>query len=206
VNANHPTIFASNDKHVLERWSTAFKENQWPVSCHSLHDLNKYVRQAPTNIILLDLHLPGLKGIDNTIKLITTHKKSLYLAMATFPNDKDALQLLEAGVRAYCNIQLAPVLLTHIVQLVEAGEVWLGADIMSKLINRIQPSESPRNTCLDSLTKRERSIAEHVAQGMVNKTIANKLGISERTVKAHLTAIFQKTGTRDRLQLALLVK
>jgi DNA-binding NarL/FixJ family response regulator len=90
---------------------------------------------------------------------------------------------------------------------VAAGQVWVGAPIMDRLIQRIQPTENDAKTALlEKLTDREREIAELIGQGLGNKMIARQLDISERTVKAHLSAIFQKTGVKDRLQLALRIK
>ncbi|MBT3045713.1 MAG: response regulator transcription factor [gamma proteobacterium symbiont of Ctena orbiculata] len=95
------------------------------------------------------------------------------------------------------------------------GEVWVGRSLLFKLMNRLSSMASPQAEergmqggsadSLAKLTEREREIAQHVGAGDSNKVIARKLDITERTVKAHLSSIFRKTNTKDRLQLGLLI-
>jgi two-component system, NarL family, nitrate/nitrite response regulator NarL len=208
VNVKHSIVLASASTEVIQRWEEAVAEEAEVTVCSSKPELVRNLDSVHPDQYFLDLELPELHGLTGALSLIPRHSRSLCLAFSTVPTDNEGLQLLKTGARAYCNRYIAPRLLTTISTLVASGEVWLGASIMEQLIKRIESpasGQSPNNP-LNNLTEREREIALLVAEGDNNKNIAGKLDISERTVKAHLTSIFHKTESKDRLQLALLVK
>lgn len=123
------------------------------------------------------------------------------------PQQHEALQALDGGARGYCHALAAPEQLREVAVVVHHGGLWIGADLMSRVIaavSRVLPASAPAST-LDTLSPREQEVARAVAQGHSNKEIARQLGITERTVKAHLGTVFEKLGVRDRLQLALRV-
>lgn len=126
------------------------------------------------------------------------------------PNDEEALRAFSAGAAGYCNTHAAPEVLRQIAVVVENGGLWLGASLLQRLVGSTSRLHAGRNAGVqerwsDKLSEREREVAEAVASGASNKEIADRLGIAERTVKAHLGAIFEKLGVRDRLQLSLRV-
>jgi len=209
-NSEAAILLASNDDGVLSRWREATAiatPGGPPLVARSRQELVARLDTACPGQYFLDLKLPGLKGLTGALGLIPRHPRSLCLAFSAIPFDEEGIQLLKAGARAYCNRYIAPHLLARIGELVAGGEIWLGASIMERLIRRIEelPTRGPKSP-LGDLTEREREIAIRVSRGGSNKVIARDLGISDRTVKAHLTSVFAKTGTKDRLQLALLVK
>lgn len=124
------------------------------------------------------------------------------------PRQEAALAALAAGARGYCHALATPEMLRDVAAAVSHGGLWVGPELMSRLIHSLPSPANPasREADLAPLTERERETAQHVAQGLSNKEIARKLDITERTVKAHLSAIFAKLGLRDRLQLALRFK
>ena len=92
---------------------------------------------------------------------------------------------------------------------VESGEIWCGKDFIQSLIEQNAstiPEQHWGGEVLDSLSDREHAVAILVAKGLSNKAIANDMAITERTVKAHLTAIYKKLSVKDRLALALLIQ
>lgn len=126
------------------------------------------------------------------------------------PGPEEGLAWVEAGARGYGNRLMHPDVQSQAVQLVQGGEIWLGSELILHLIRQAQPSVAEdrppaADSLPDTLTQREREIALLVGQGLNNKQIARELDITDRTVKAHLGAVFKKTGVSDRLQLALLV-
>lgn len=130
------------------------------------------------------------------------------VAMSLNPNAAEAMAVFEAGVRGYCHTLAAPELLRQVAAVVSNGGLWIGPDLMSRAtlaINRLQGTR-PAAAALDLLTPRERDVALMVDQGAANKEIARQLDITLRTVKAHMTAIFDKLGVRDRLQLVLAIR
>jgi DNA-binding NarL/FixJ family response regulator len=128
------------------------------------------------------------------------------VAMTREENADQAKRVISAGASGYVHYLAVPALLQQIAQVVGAGGVWIGAELMRKmLILAAPPQQSIPHIKMQLLTPREQAVAEAVAVGKTNKEVARSLDITERTVKAHLGAIFEKLGVRDRLQLVLAV-
>ena len=133
------------------------------------------------------------------------------VVLSSEPSQADAMQALAAGARAYCHAYATPAMLQQVAVVVLNGGLWLGPELMStvmgvaskQLLADVDPAAATR---LDALTPRERAVAIEVAHGATNKEVARRLDITERTVKAHLSAVFEKLGVRDRLQLVLELK
>ena len=123
----------------------------------------------------------------------------------------DELAALAAGAVACCDGSLSNDELERIVGVVLHGGVWVSKDAIPLLMSKLQafsaqpatPQPAPSADVFDGLTERQREVAQMIGQGASNKQIARALDISDRTVKAHLTTIFEKLGISDRLQLAL---
>ncbi|HSC66982.1 MAG TPA: LuxR C-terminal-related transcriptional regulator [Cellvibrio sp.] len=129
------------------------------------------------------------------------------VAMTALENPHEARQALEAGALGYVHYLAIPQVLDQVAQVIAAGGMWLGADLMRQLVlatARILPAQEAPLADLSQLTSREKAVAELVAAGKTNKEVARDLNITERTVKAHLGAVFEKLRVRDRLQLVLL--
>ncbi|MBC7163331.1 MAG: response regulator transcription factor [Immundisolibacter sp.] len=143
--------------------------------------------------------------------LIGRHAGCRTVVMSRSPNEDEGIAALRAGARGYCNLYIDPRLLAKVISTVQAGEVWAGRKLVDRLVQMVVSSAAPRSTsnidtaAFDALTPREREIAVLVGEGVSNKIIARRLDITERTVKAHLGAVFSKLGIPGRLQLALLV-
>lgn len=129
------------------------------------------------------------------------------------PTDDEALAAFSAGARGYCNTHAAAQVLSQVAAVVLQGGLWIGESLMQRLVSatsRIQAAAgvtvSPvKRTWTERLTDREKEVAITLATGASNKEIARLLGITERTVKAHIGAILEKLQVRDRLQLSLVV-
>jgi len=133
------------------------------------------------------------------------------VVLADEPSDALTLEALSSGAAGCCNTHAAPEVLVQVATVVENGGLWVGQNLLQQLIgstarilSRRNPEPAP-DALPDTLSEREKQVAHLVAAGSSNKEIANRLNIAERTVKAHMTAIFDKTGARDRLQLSLKV-
>lgn len=131
------------------------------------------------------------------------------VVLADEPGDALTLAALSAGAAGCCNTHAAPEVLQQVAAVVANGGLWVGQNLLQQLIGstaRILVGRNPAPVTEglpDTLSEREKQVAKLVAEGASNKEVANRLSIAERTVKAHLTAIFEKTGARDRLQLSL---
>ncbi|MBM6550445.1 response regulator transcription factor [Marinomonas ostreistagni] len=117
--------------------------------------------------------------------------------------------MLSAGVNAQCPPFVKAEQLSLIMSVVESGEIWGGKEFIQSLIAQSAkniPEEHWEQDELGSLSERENAVALLVSRGSSNKVIATQMNITERTVKAHLTAIYKKLAVKDRLALALLVQ
>jgi DNA-binding NarL/FixJ family response regulator len=132
------------------------------------------------------------------------------VALTQTEDAAEAKQMLEWGASGYLHYLAAVPVLEQVRQVVQMGGLWLGVDLMRQLVfataSILQvPEVAPRQPLLEALTARERAVADAVAAGKTNKEVARALDITERTVKAHLGAVFEKLNVRDRLQLVLVM-
>ena len=133
-----------------------------------------------------------------------------FVVLSHIPIANEAMMSLSSGAKAYVNVHAGPETFKQIASVVMEGGVWLGEDLMQFLIlalgqNRSNQDRAKAALWKEKLSLREIEVVEHVARGASNKVVARELDISDRTVKAHLTAIFEKLNVPDRLKLVLLV-
>jgi DNA-binding NarL/FixJ family response regulator len=131
------------------------------------------------------------------------------IVLSNQPALAEAQLVMRLGVAAYCHAYSDANVLGEVMQVVSHGGIWLGQEFLLKLIGvgTLVTHTHPDKvlTLLELLSERERAVARLVATAKSNKEIARKLDITERTVKAHLSAIFAKLKVQDRLQVALLL-
>ena len=133
-----------------------------------------------------------------------------FVVMHDEPSDDKGLEALARGASGYCNVHATPELLHTIESVIRNNGLWVGESLLNRLVGGISVRSSmagrhEQHPALQALSEREREVSLCVARGESNKEITRDLGIAERTIKAHLTAIFEKLGARDRLQLAILL-
>ena len=181
--------------------------------CESLDELASLSHVGPDGLVLLDLETIGGQA-QRAASFIAAHPELQVFVFSALHEPEEGELLVASGARGYANRFIHPDVMSQAVQLVLAGEVWLGADLVLHLIRanaRKEPKKPKINgvnvpALIAGLTPRERDIAELVVAGNNNKAIASALDVTERTVKAHLGSVFKKTNTKDRLQLAVLLK
>ena len=134
--------------------------------------------------------------------------KTPAMALTHTPEYRQAMRLLQRGVRGYGNRHMLRENFFQAVTAVRAGQVWLPPAIITRMITSFPQSKPAQeeNTLFEPLSKREEEVVHHIFNGLSNKEVAEKMHIAVRTVKAHLTSIFAKTGYRDRLELAVKMK
>lgn len=132
------------------------------------------------------------------------------IILSSAPRREELIMALGAGARGYVHALSSVSILRQIDEVLDRGGIWIGSDLVALLAEQVAPQVDTRvstmQNVMHSLTEREREVALAVANGQSNKEIARQLGITERTVKAHLSGIFNKLDVRDRLQLVLRVK
>lgn len=203
-------LISTHDAGLQERWSEALPGHPDVQISSGYHDTKQKVSRSRPEIVLFDLQMPDASGIDSIAELSQLDLNTRIIAFSSIPDEDEGLKVIQAGGRGYCNSLTSPMLLAKAIEVVRAGEVWVGRKLILRLIemyssnSRLQ-SNGKVKTNFSELTEREREIAFLVSEGDSNKRIALKLDITERTVKAHLTTVFQKLQVRDRLQLAIRV-
>ena len=206
-------LIASANVRLRSQWGRLLKERFSIDEVADRAALEKTLAGRKPSFLLLDLSLPQLGGVEAIPDIQFLSPSSKIIILTSTPNDREAVSALKAGAKGYCNGGMAPSLLLKALEVVEKGEIWVGRKIIPNLLEELTSnterqekfSALPTGVDFDSLTPRECQIAQFVGEGLSNKEIAGRLNISDRTVKAHLTSIFRKLKTFDRLRLALLM-
>jgi DNA-binding NarL/FixJ family response regulator len=168
--------------------------------------------QHEPDILLLDLKMPGLDGLATLQKLQTTRNRTRVIVLTASDDKNEFVQAMKLGTSGIVLKQTATELLIKSIRKVHAGEIWLDSHTTQAVIRQFvandeapppPPMPAPRDRERSPLSQREREIVALVAQGFKNKEMAEKMFISEQTVKNHLHNIFDKLGVSDRLELAL---
>lgn len=205
-------ILASSSPDRLARWKQGVL-GATKIFCVESFDLLRdgLVRIKP-QILLLDHDLPGLDspaGIAD-LKKLSPDTKIVILSRAL--SDETEWELFKAGVRGCCKKDLEPKQLDSVIVAIQQGELWIRRTLTCRLLDELGIIALEKNKIkqaardlLANLTRREQEIAMLVGNGESNKQIAQRLAITEGTVKAHLTEIFRKLDVADRLRLALIV-
>jgi len=160
------------------------------------------------DILLLDLKMPGLDGLTALQKLQNSRTKTKVIVLTASEDKNQFVQAMKFGTCGIVLKQTATDLLIKSIRKVHAGEIWLDSHTTAAVMRQFSsPMESVplgnRDRDRSPLSQREREIVVLVAQGFKNKEMAEKMFISEQTVKNHLHNIFDKLGVSDRLELAL---
>ena len=207
-------LICSSDEAVSARWNDAIDGQGRASTAADKSSLIAALEQGGLDVVLVDLLLfDDYRKIPD--ELFNRYPNTSFILFSVKPNEEEGIFLISKGGKGYCNRYITEQLLNKAIEVVRMGEVWLGRNLLFKLMENLArlngaehavSDEKPRNNSkLSQLTGREHEIALLVGEGASNKVIARKLDITERTVKAHVGSIFKKTGTKDRLQLGLLI-
>jgi len=200
-------VLCSAIENIRRRWREALSGFPELVDSASLGALESLLDNDPPQLVVLHLALPQLNGVTGITRLRERHPEIKFLVLADTPGQQEGFALFRNGIRGYANTYTSHAYLVEAVKVILVGDVWLGSQLLRGLVAElarvIPESDGGVPPGFERLTARERDILASLAGGQNNKTIAARLGITERTVKAHLSSIFQKTGLKDRLHLAL---
>lgn len=199
-------VVCGHDRPLLRRWDEMARRSGY--ECLMIPSTDPCgAPGASADLCLFDLGPRGGADPAALLQAVEACPDTVFVAMTARPQAQEGLRLLRSGLRGYCNRLLSPQVMDLLLATVLSGEIWAGRQVTDYLLG---PGLSDEGRSTDrgplwQLTSRETEIARQVAAGLSNKVIAIENGISERTVKAHLNAIFRKTGLRNRVQLALAV-
>ena len=148
-------------------------------------------REHQPDVTLMDLRLPDMSGIDTMIAIRTEFPDARVIMLTTFEGDVEVQRALGAGARGYMLKSMPPKDLVEVIRQVHAGKKRVPAELAAQLAEHLSD---------EALTEREVDVLRHVAGGNRNRDIAERLFISEETVKVHVKHIMEKLGANDRTQ------
>jgi DNA-binding NarL/FixJ family response regulator len=152
--------------------------------------IQRYREQTP-DVTLMDLRLPDMSGIDAMIAIRSEFPEARIIILTTFAGDAEIQRALEAGARAYMLKSMPPKELVEVIRQVNAGKKKIPPEIAAHLAEHYSD---------EALTGREVEVLQQIAGGNRNRDIADKLFITEETVKVHIKHIMEKLGATDRTQ------
>lgn len=190
---------------ILENWLKAFPT---VLVYPSVAEANLTV--SPVTIIWLHIGSETMEWlVDNLSALFLIDSQLKIVVLSNAPSQEEGAKVLSLGALGYCHAYSSAKVLVQVRSVVANSGVWIGREMLHYLIvtSKQLVSARPEKVAgfLDKLSARERQVATQVSEGLSNKEIARNLNITERTVKAHISASFVALGVKDRLQLALML-
>jgi DNA-binding NarL/FixJ family response regulator len=163
------------------------------------------VKRAQPDLVLMDLKMPGLNGIEATRQIRTQHPQVKVLVLTTYDDDEWVFDAIRAGAAGYLLKDTPRAEVIKAVKGTAAGKSFVDPAVAGKLLNRVAGKQTQPATLLtDKLTEREADVLRLIARGLTNADIAERLHLSEGTVRNHVSAIFAKLEVADRTQAAVI--
>jgi DNA-binding NarL/FixJ family response regulator len=160
------------------------------------------VEELAPDVVLMDLVMPRLDGVGAMQELRRRESGARVIVLTSFTDDEKLLPAIRAGAAGYLLKNVAPAELARAVRAAHVGEALLDPSVAARLVEEVA-SPGPATRDGDSLTAREHDVLALIARGMSNKRIAFELGVSEKTVKNHVSHVLAKLGVADRTAAAL---
>jgi DNA-binding NarL/FixJ family response regulator len=155
------------------------------------------------DVVLMDLRMPGMDGVDATRRLREAHPDIQVLVLTTYADDDSLFPALRAGARGYLTKDASAEEIEQAIRALATGQTHLDPSVQQRLVAAVtdaRPPANPTDQLPDELTPREVDVLKLIAAGLSNAEIAAALVVSNATVKTHVNHIFAKTGARDRAQ------
>ena len=186
-------ILLADDHHVLRQGVRALAADEldmeFVAEASSGHEAIEQFRKHQPDVVLMDLQMPDMNGIDAMIAIRDEFPDARFIILTTYTGDVQISRALKAGARAYLLKSLLRRELLDTIRAVFAGQKRIPAEVAAQVADHLAD---------DSLTSREIDVLRLIAAGNANKIVADKLSITEETVKGHVKSILSKLGANDR--------
>jgi DNA-binding NarL/FixJ family response regulator len=177
----------------------------------SAEELLDNIGNYELDVVLMDIGLPGINGIEATAKLKEKSPDTLVIMLTSHQDEEEVLASLTAGASAYCMKDIPTDKLMGVIKEVSEGAIWLDPHIAQTAMKVFQNHTLGTKACSEddgpvnphNLTPKEHAVLSSMVDGMSNSEIAHKMGISVHTVKAHVSSILEKLSVYDRVQAAV---
>jgi DNA-binding NarL/FixJ family response regulator len=199
-----PVLMLTHDATLWQGWQQIAGPQWMPARGQGLADLQRWKQQG-RSLVVLDAALPQLPASNDAQWSQLLHGMQV-LVLSNRPGDEEGRQLLAKGASGYGHAQSSASALAQMLQSLSDGNIWLGRSLLQRLLRDVDARlPEPENHWAQALSPREQEVARYASLGESNAEIAERMSIGERTVRAHLSAIFEKLQVEDRLMLALKV-
>ncbi|MFN3734819.1 response regulator transcription factor [Comamonas testosteroni] len=199
-----PVLMLTQDATLWQEWQQIAGPQWMPARGQSLADLQRWKQQGRT-VVVLDAALPSLPE-STEARWIELLKDLQVLVLSNRPSDEEGRNLLSRGASGYAHAQSGPEVLSRMLQSMAGGNIWLGRSLLQRLLRDVDARlPDQESDWAEPLSAREQEVARYASLGDSNAEIAERMSISERTVRAHLSAVFEKLQVQDRLMLTLKV-
>ena len=207
-------LIATRDAELEHRCRRAASAEHELELVTSLSALSERIGASEPAAILLDSELLE-KPLERQVgEIVNVAGAARVIVLTPVFIEDEEIALLKAGAKGCCRRGIDPESLQQVLSVTSNGGVWVTRSLLPRLVSELRkyvdahrkPAETSANDSLAELTQREREIVRLIVDGASNKEVASSLNISERTVKGHLSNVFQKLGVTDRLKLMLYVR
>jgi two-component system NarL family response regulator len=207
-------LIATRDAELEHRCRRAASAEHELELVTSISALGERISASEPAAILLDSELLE-KPLERQVgEIVNVAGAARVIVLTPVFIEDEEIALLKAGAKGCCRRGIDPESLQQVLSVTSNGGVWVTRSLLPRLVSELRkyvdahrkPAETPKDDSLAELTQREREIVRLIVEGASNKEVASSLNISERTVKGHLSNVFQKLGVTDRLKLMLYVR
>jgi DNA-binding NarL/FixJ family response regulator len=163
--------------------------------------------QTDPDVVLMDVRMPNLDGVEATRRIVGSGSPARVIVLTTYDVDEHVYDAVRAGASGFLLKDVQPTQLVEAIRVVAAGDALLAPSVTRRLLEtfvRSMPDREPPPDSLSSLTEREIEVLRLLATGMSNAELAERLFVSEATVKTHVSSVLRKLGVRDRVQAVVL--
>lgn len=189
----------------LEMLLTLEKDFQVVGSAQDGHEALELVAQKSPDLVLMDLKMPGMNGIEATREIRNKFPHVKILVLTTYDEDEWVFDAIRAGASGYLLKDTSRQKIIEAIRGTVEGRSFVDPSVAGKLLNQVANNQTqPVSILADKLTERELDVLRLLAKGMTNTDIAGTLHLSEGTVRNHVSAILEKLGVSDRTQAAVI--